>query len=704
MFDNEINGDRRVDISFRKAGRVAALAVVAAVVGGGLAIAPAAASEVKTENAPVNGNGYEAFAQKLIASDDAIAGVGQDGKGNIIVSAKKGTLAASTEAELKTYDNVVVKDRGPIKALKSTDVVGGAGYAIDRRFVCSFGFSGWSQTGDPAIISAGHCGTAGATVERTVPSGDDAPYYPDESPGAKILDSVGTFAFSQWGGPNGSEGADGDLTSTDISAITVTNKNLTLLPKITDWKTWASGDLSASGTAVTAVGTVKVGDQITRSGRTSGSHSGTVLDPNDFAEDGEPITVVEDKTWIQVCEEVDPEPKNCHFVYGFFTNAVSIPGDSGGPFVRGTTAVGVLSGGDDEISFATDLQNGLKQTPGYTIMLDLAEPVVTSGASVVPGGKITGTGPAGLNLVYTVGGVSKTVTIGADGTWSIDAPAAEGTYAYTFQVNDAPTSFNKSDVVNHSVTVAEKAVAAPVITAPAKGSTVVGPNVTVSGTGEPGATIELSASAGAPAPGAAAARTAALAGDLSGTATVAANGTWSVKTTAPYGAVGVTATQTAGKSVSTASTTFTVAVAGPVFTSPAPGAKLTESPKAISGTGIPGAEVTVVLDGETLGTATVGQDGTWTLPVKDTLAAGPHQLSAVQSVGGSESAAAKATFQIQVVTTPTPTPTEPGGGGLATTGADGGALLGLGAAGGALVLLAGAMLTFARVRAKRAAE
>ena len=178
---------------------------------------------------------------------------------------------------------------------------------------------------------------AGQRVDRSQPQKDDAPFYPGKSPGAGYWSdvagrNVGTFAFSQWGGPSGSEGANGDVGSVDVAAIDVTNTNLTLRPLVTDWKSVASGDLSTSAIKVTAIGDARVGDKIVRSGRTTGMQAGTVL---------------EVKSWTKVCEKVTPTPVGCHWVYGFRTNAVARPGDSGGAFLRGTTAIGGSGGVSD---------------------------------------------------------------------------------------------------------------------------------------------------------------------------------------------------------------------------------------------------------------------------------------------------------------------------------------------------------------------
>ena len=659
-------------------------------IAGGVLVAPAAfASEPAAETVPTDDAGYREFVQEIIAADDAVTGVSQDGEGNVIVAAVDGTLAESTRLQLAEYDNIVLKDRPVAQAHSGSDVVGGAGFARDRQSVCSFGFSGWSPAGDPAIITAGHCGGQGDIVERTVPSEDDAPYFPANEPAYTpiILDAVGEIAFSQWGGPGGSEGSEGDLNSTDIAAIDVTNEDLTLLPKVTDWQSWQSEDLSTSGTAVTAVGSARVGDQIARSGRSTGTATGVVSNESNG-------TVVEDKSWVSVCETTEPVPTNCHWVYGFWTDAETRPGDSGGPYMLGTTAVGVLSGGGEGMSFATDLVNGLRLTPGYTVMLDLEEPVVTSASTVAPGRMVQGTAGAGLTLTVTVDGTTSDIPVDEDGTWSFAAPTAPGAYAYDLRVKDE--GFNRSEPVSFELTVDETLVEPPAITTPAAGASVVGPTVTLAGTGEPTATITLS-------------------GDATESTTVAADGSWTVEADVDYGAATVTATQSTSSTSSEATVSFVVAPPAPALTSPGNGAVLATAPSEITGTALPGATVQVLLNGAPLQTVTVpaaragnAAPTAWSVPVGSALADGAYDLVAVQMVNGVESAKAGATFTLATAPNPKPEPKpEPGSGGtsggvspdkLSNTGLDVATAFGPALAGSGLLLAGAAFLITRRLR------
>ncbi|MDZ5662272.1 Ig-like domain-containing protein [Nocardioides sp. S-58] len=87
-------------------------------------------------------------------------------------------------------------------------------------------------------------------------------------------------------------------------------------------------------------------------------------------------------------------------------------------------------------------------------------------------------------------------------------------------------------------------------------------------------------------------------------------------------------------------------IAPPAITSPAANASVTDSTPAVSGTGSPGATVTVREGGTTLCTTTVAPNGSWTCSPTTPLGAGPHTITATQSQGGTTSTAAQVTFTV----------------------------------------------------------
>ncbi|WP_322921838.1 Ig-like domain-containing protein [Nocardioides renjunii] len=101
------------------------------------------------------------------------------------------------------------------------------------------------------------------------------------------------------------------------------------------------------------------------------------------------------------------------------------------------------------------------------------------------------------------------------------------------------------------------------------------------------------------------------------------------------------------------------APAAPDITSPAAGAVVTDSTPAISGTGQPGATVTVREGDTVLCTAVVRQDRTWSCSPSTPLGAGPHTVTATQTDdNGTASGSDSVTFTV------VPDPTDPDGDGL----------------------------------------
>src|SRR5207253_3190940 len=144
-------------------------------------------------------------------------------------------------------------------------------------------------------------------------------------------------------------------------------------------------------------------------------------------------------------------------------------------------------------------------------------------------------------------------------------------------------------------TVDTAAPAAPVITGPADGTVTNVNTPTITGTGEPGATVTVT-----------------IDGVAVGTTTVNPDGTWSLtSSTLADGTYTITATRTdaAGHpSPASSPVTYTVdttAPAAPVITGPADGEKTGDRTPLITGTGEPHATVLVKIDGVVVGEATV---------------------------------------------------------------------------------------------------
>lgn len=585
--------------SIAAAGATTGLAI--ALIGG---LSPLAAYAADSDIAPTEGASYDIQAQSLL-DDAAVQAVGVDGEGNLVVyTTDDKDVSDHTQAFLDSTDNVKLTTvAGTFEAAATTDVVGGAGYGYPTGNgtvgLCSIGFSAWTPDGKPGFVSAGHCtdDNAAKKVYLTQPSLDEA------GSGVQLTDELGALSFSQFGGPRNTTGADGDRTSIDFSAWKTSNSALTMLPEVTDWTTADSDDLSTSTETITAVGSAKLGP-VERSGRTTGKTSGEVLQTS---------------AWFRVTVPGEPDGR---FVHGFITDARADRGDSGGAIWQGSTAVGVVSavGTDTDgrsLMLGADLKDGLARSGGYTIMLKVAAPKVATTGTVASGSPISGTAPAGTKVVVKpASGAAFSATSDASGQWSFPAPQTVGTYDFTVV---AKNGFNVSAATAGSVTVTP---AAPVITAPTAGGTAEGSVNKITGTGSAGATVKLGDGA-------------------SGEAVVGDDGTWSVAVELTIGDHRVTARQSIGGLTSaTTAVAFAVVPGAPVITAPTGETDLLERalPRAITGTGLDGAEVQVSVDGASVGTATVS-NGVWKLPFPADLGPGMHNLTATQSVNGKTSAA-----------------------------------------------------------------
>jgi len=253
---------------------------------------------------------------------------------------------------------------------------------------------------------------------------------------------------------------------------------------------------------------------------------------------------------------------------------------------------------------------------------------------------ISGIGEPGDTVTVTDqdGDVLGTATVDGNGTWSLDSTHLDdGTYTITATQKDPAGNTSPASAPSTFV-VDTTAPDAPVITAPADGTTTNDTTPTINGTGEPGDTVTVTDQDG---------RTV-------GTTTVAPNGTWTVTPTNPLpdGTTTLTATQTdpAGNT-SPASDPVTITVdttaKAPVITKPADGSTTTNHTPTVTGTGEPGAEVAVTIDGTTIGTTKVGPGGNWSLPVTTALADGSHVVVATQTDAvGNISPAATSTFTV----------------------------------------------------------
>ncbi|MGG7507521.1 Ig-like domain-containing protein [Plantibacter sp. YIM 135249] len=271
--------------------------------------------------------------------------------------------------------------------------------------------------------------------------------------------------------------------------------------------------------------------------------------------------------------------------------------------------------------------------------------------------------PPGLTLT-SAGVLAGTPTTAGDFTFTVKATGPGG----------------ETVGASHTITVP----VAVATTSPTNGSTEETTTPTVSGTGQPGASVVVTDDSGL----------------TVGSATVGADGTWSVVTTTlAAGAHTLSATQiTTGGTASSAQISITIEIPATVaITTPADGSTAETTTPTVSGTGQPGASVVLTNNaGSTVGSATVDAYGTWSV-VTTTLAAGAHTLSAIQTTTGGTVSSAQISINITIAVPARPTTQTPS---LAAAGVDlrGGALAIL------FVTLGSGLLALSRTRKERRAR
>jgi streptogrisin C len=193
------------------------------------------------------------------------------------------------------------------------DLVGGDAIHLNGTR-CSIAFAALSATGEPRAITAGHCTNRGGDVRG-------ANQQPIGAVRSSVFDRTG-----DWGIVDAGPG----------------------------WRATPSVAAEGSTTrAITGTATAAVGAPVCRSGSTTGWRCGTV-------------------TAVDVTANYAAGP-----VEGLvLTTACSEGGDSGGPFVAGSSALGLLSGGTGDCT-----------TPGGTSLYQpIDEVLTTEGLHLVPDG------------------------------------------------------------------------------------------------------------------------------------------------------------------------------------------------------------------------------------------------------------------------------------------------------------------------------
>ncbi|HXH36358.1 MAG TPA: Ig-like domain-containing protein [Plantibacter sp.] len=334
------------------------------------------------------------------------------------------------------------------------------------------------------------------------------------------------------------------------------------------------------------------------------------------------------------------------------TNGVSLSfqrcgGGRSQQFTLEPTDAGVVLIGPDDVAFGPthwirdsfQLRAAVDQAAAGTVTgtalespFELGSPAI--GATVREGRPVfSGVGLPGsvVEVEDEAGHLVASTVVAADATWAVRAERAfvEGSHAGAVR---QVSSDDTVTTVPYAFTYA--LVRGVDVTSPAAGSSVNIPRPVISGTGEPGASIELL-----------------FAGvnERSYTTTVTPAGAWRVSPTVSLqrGLVEGQVTQSFEGEIAQVGFSFTYGVVAPVapvtLVAPGIGSTVTDARPSFSGTGEDGATIEVVEDGSLIARGTVA-DGRWTAKPSADLAAGKHEGRVVQLIAGVEQSSTPFSF------------------------------------------------------------
>ncbi len=506
---------------------------------------------------------------------------------------------------------------------------GGHGFAMSdlaNDYHCSTGFVGEDADGEPRVLTAGHCGASADGLLSSPVASLDLPASVATSPDLEgkwpqhIGDEVGEFDDESFAFGDGKDAGLVDLSGEDGTAV----------PEV------GSPDTPDEANGLSILGSVDAvaGAPACTSGVTSGWTCGTILAS-------------------EVTTEVSSED-----VTGFLFDACVLPGDSGGPVTVGQYALGVNSGsmweapgcasGTDQDETQNNVSLGYALTggsddvtklygDGWRMLIHVGEPAVTSptpDSAVDSTPTLSGSvnAAAGATVEVSIGSdVTRETTVTPSGRWtmSVDEPLPSG--SHTYEVTVSHTDATGGSATSSTTGTFDVAAAVSLNTTwPQPGDTTTTPHPTFTGTGQPDATVELSAG-----------------DDLTADTTVAEDGSWSLEfdEELPAGRFDAELTQQAeGGTDSVTIPDIGLRPGEPVVTSPGAG-ETVGSHHTFTGIGVPGARV--VVDVRVDGNDTAGEqpqlqarandDGVWKAEHDGPLPADVRSVVATQRVDDLES-------------------------------------------------------------------
>jgi len=293
------------------------------------------------------------------------------------------------------------------------------------------------------------------------------------------------------------------------------------------------------------------------------------------------------------------------------------------------TPTSPLDDGNFTITATVENPAGLPTTDTIGFTVDTVAPDFsldspTDGAVIASGQPaFSGTGEPGIDVTVEifddVGILVETLvtTVDAMGMWTVtpSAPLADGAYSATAAGTDAAGNETTDGPVDFQILTVGPSTT---ITQPAPGTVTNNQSPTITGTSDPGATVEVFVD-----------------GVSIGETTADENGDWTIDLTTllPEGehTIGARATDGLGLEGPITEVTITVDLTAPtvVITSPSGTGTIPGPTITISGTAEPGATVEIFVDGEKVGETTADGDGNWTFETM--IPDGSHTIEATST-------------------------------------------------------------------------
>jgi len=376
-----------------------------------------------------------------------------------VENAADARLAESVGARVEFGSAPAVRATEVIEGLEpAADLRGGMPYVFDSSR-CSIGFVGVNTSNSELeMLSAGHCETTVGSMRRAATI--NRPTISGGTTGATTqIGNGGLHVAGEYANPGFDTGApdfDPVITYYDFGAIPVTNDVWVGKPEIVTWGNSTSGaPLASSPLVIRDAGPAISGATLCKSGSTTGWTCGAILTPATAAQYG-----LSDG----VDQVVPVGGSNCEasgaYCVGAVVAAICVrQGDSGGPAVVGSRAVGITSAASnaDPSQFPSCNVQGNVGVFSTLYSANLAweqvtkvypdwEPLVgfsstnrnaTSPVRLSPSatpnllGRVTGGSTRHSVDVSINGGATVSPTVGASGNWSVPLDGLRGTLEWS---------------------------------------------------------------------------------------------------------------------------------------------------------------------------------------------------------------------------------------------------------------------------------